>query len=83
MHIVQQHNSSTDSSVTLSLFPHNVGAALAIAIALHNIPEGICVSMPIYYATGNKLKGFFSAFLSRVSEPIGRYCTHLNCDEFQ
>ena len=29
---------------------------LAVAIAMHNIPEGICVAMPIYYATGSKWK---------------------------
>lgn len=23
---------------------------------MHNVPEGICVAMPIYYATGSKWK---------------------------
>ena len=55
--------------------PPTTGAALAVAIALHNIPEGICVSMPIYYATGSKLKAFFWAFLSGLSEPIGWFQT--------
>ena len=36
--------------------PTQVGAGIATAIAIHNIPEGICVAMPIYYATGNKWK---------------------------
>ncbi len=31
------------------------GVAMTIAIAMHNIPEGICVAMPLYYATGNRL----------------------------
>lgn len=48
-----------------------VGAALAVAIALHNIPEGICVSVPIYFSTGNRHKAFLWAFLSGVSELIG------------
>lgn len=30
----------------------SVGAVLAVAIAIHNIPEGLCVAMPIFYATG-------------------------------
>lgn len=47
------------------------GLAIAIAIALHNIPEGVCVAMPVYYATGSRWKGFWWAFLSGVSEPIG------------
>lgn len=33
--------------------------------------QGICVAVPVYYATGSRLKGFFWAFLSGVSEPIG------------
>ncbi len=52
----------------------SLGLALAIAIALHNIPEGVCVSMPVYYATGSKWKAFMWAFLSGVSEPIGKLC---------
>lgn len=48
-----------------------VGATLAVAIGIHNIPEGLCVSIPIYYATGNRWKAFGWAVLSGVSEPIG------------
>ncbi len=49
----------------------SLGAALAVAIALHNIPEGVCVALPVYYATGSKWKGFMWAFLSGISEPFG------------
>ncbi|GMI46323.1 hypothetical protein TrCOL_g9562 [Triparma columacea] len=49
----------------------SVGATLAIAIAIHNIPEGLCVSIPIYYATGNRRKAFMWGCLSGVTEPIG------------
>ena len=55
-----------------------LGGALAIAIALHNIPEGICVAMPVYYATGSKLKAFFWSFLSGISEPLGKEETQFN-----
>lgn len=48
-----------------------VGASVAVAIAIHNIPEGICVAIPIYYATGSRLKGFLWATLSGVSELVG------------
>ena len=48
-----------------------VGAALAIAIGLHNIPEGICVSVPIYFSTGDRHKAFGWAFLSGLSELVG------------
>ena len=33
-----------------------VGASIAAAIAIHNVPEGICVALPIYYATGSRWK---------------------------
>ena len=49
----------------------SVGISLAIAIAIHNIPEGLCVAVPIYYATGNKRQAFLWATLSGVTEPIG------------
>ena len=39
----------TNFSVTLSI---------SIAIAIHNIPEGICTSAPYYYLTKKKLKSF-------------------------
>lgn len=48
-----------------------LGISIAIAIALHNIPEGMSVSLPIYHATGNKIKAFKYAFLSGFAEPIG------------
>ena len=49
------------------------GVAIAVAIALHNIPEGVVVAMPIYYATKSRFKGFMWALLSGVSEPIGAF----------
>jgi zinc transporter, ZIP family len=49
--------------------PH-VGVSLAIAIAIHNIPEGLCVSMPIYYATGDAHKAFLWSAISGLSEVV-------------
>ena len=48
-----------------------VGVSLAVAIAIHNVPEGLCVSIPIFYATGDRRKAFLWALLSGVTEPIG------------
>ena len=45
--------------------------SIALAIAIHNIPEGIAVSMPIYYATGSKKKAFIYSSLSGFAEPVG------------
>jgi len=54
-----------------------IGAVLAVAIGIHNIPEGFCVSLPIYYATGNRKKAFMWGALSGVSEPIGAILGYL------
>ena len=48
-----------------------LGVSIALAITMHNIPEGISVAMPIYFATGSKLKAFKYTFLSGIAEPIG------------
>ena len=48
-----------------------VGLALCVAIAIHNIPEGLCVSIPVYYATGDRRKAFLYAFFSGVTELLG------------
>ena len=50
-----------------------VGVILAIAIGIHNIPEGLCVSLPVYYATGNRWKAFWWGALSGITEPIGAF----------
>ncbi len=54
-----------------------LGITIAIAIAIHNIPEGLAVSVPIYHATGSKMKAFKYSFLSGVSEPIGALVGYL------
>ncbi len=48
-----------------------VGGVLEMAIAINNITEGLCVAMPIYYATGNRWKAFGWAALSGASELLG------------
>jgi ZIP family zinc transporter len=49
----------------------SIAIPIAVAIALHNIPEGISVSVPICYATGSKRKALLLSFLSGVAEPAG------------
>ena len=48
-----------------------LGISIAVAIAIHNIPEGLAVSVPIFYATQSRTKAFVLSFLSGLSEPIG------------
>ena len=40
-------------------------------MALHNIPEGISVAVPIYYATGNRGRALVYSFASGLAEPVG------------
>jgi len=49
----------------------NVGIAIAIAVAIHNVPEGIAVAVPIFYATGVRMKAFKWSLLSGLAEPVG------------
>jgi ZIP family zinc transporter len=42
-----------------------------VAIALHNIPEGISVSIPVWQATGSRKQAFWLSFLSGLAEPLG------------
>jgi ZIP family zinc transporter len=44
--------------------------SLACAIALHNIPEGVAVALPVYFATGSRWRGLQTAVLSGLAEPL-------------
>ncbi len=44
-----------------------MGLSLAVAIALHNVPEGVAVALPVYFATKSRWLGFKYAFLSGVA----------------
>lgn len=48
-----------------------VGAPLAFAIAVHNIPEGVSIAIPVYYATGSRMKALGAVTLSALAEPLG------------
>ena len=56
---------------------HRTGVFTALAIAIHNIPEGIAVSVPIFYATGDRKKAFFYSFASGLAEPVGAFVGYL------
>ena len=62
--------------------PHNprlmhMGVMTALAIGIHNFPEGIAVSIPIYYATGDRKKAFRLSLLSGLAEPVGAVLAYL------
>jgi ZIP family zinc transporter len=43
---------------------------LTIAIAIHNIPEGLCIAIPIYVATESRWKAFLMAAVSGFAEVV-------------
>ena len=47
------------------------GAEVMIAIALHNIPEGMAVAGPLYAATKSKTKAVLAATISGGFEVVG------------
>ncbi len=44
---------------------------VALAVALHNIPEGLAVAGPVYAATGSRSKAVLWAGLSGMAEILG------------
>lgn len=60
----------------------NLGVAIAIAVAIHNIPEGIAVAVPIFFATGNRLRAFKLSLLSGLAEPLGALVAFLILMQF-
>jgi ZIP family zinc transporter len=67
-------------AITLHNFPEGLATFFAaiddtrigvlLAIALHNLPMGICICFPIYYATGQRRKGFLWGFAISLTQPI-------------
>lgn len=65
------------ASFTSAIMDPSLGIAIAIAIAIHNIPEGIAVSIPVYCASGSKMKAFRLSLISGFAEPFGALIGYL------
>ena len=48
-----------------------MGFGIALAVALHNIPEGLAVAGHVYAATGSKRTAVFWAGISEMAEILG------------
>lgn len=55
---------------------------ITLAIALHNIPEGISIAIPIYYSTKSKTKALFYTLTSALTEPFGALIAYLFLNKF-
>lgn len=65
------------ASFTSAIMNPSLGIAIAIAIAIHNIPEGISVAIPVFCATGSKMKAFKLSLISGLAEPLGALIGYL------
>jgi ZIP family zinc transporter len=59
------------------------GIFIAIAIMLHNIPEGIATALPLYKSGLGRWDSFKVAFLSGLVEPVGALAAGLFLASFQ
>ncbi|MBN2094579.1 MAG: ZIP family metal transporter [Candidatus Aenigmarchaeota archaeon] len=50
--------------------------AIAVAIAIHDIPEAICTSAPYYKVNGNRLKAFLVSVSTIIPTLIGLFAAH-------
>ena len=55
-----------------------IGIKLAIAISLHNIPEGISIAVPLYFATKKKFKTFIYVLISNIIYIFVAYFATIN-----
>ena len=68
----EQAPSVLDLMSTLSYASKCMGRGLAVsmAIALHNIPEGMAVAMPIYASTRSRWQALKWCLVSSICEPL-------------
>jgi zinc transporter ZupT len=46
-----------------------ISLAEAVSFLLQQIPEGVAVALPVYFATGSRLRGLSYAVISGLAEP--------------
>ncbi|MCX6710422.1 MAG: ZIP family metal transporter [Candidatus Woesearchaeota archaeon] len=66
------HNIPEGMAIAIGAFSGlKVGFAIALSIAIHNIPEAACTSASYYYLTRKRKNSFFLASLTSISVLIG------------
>lgn len=78
---INPHEEPSESGVSKAQL-RNVGVLSAVAIAIHNIPEGIAVAVPLREATGSRRKAAWWATLSGLAEPLGAIVGYLLLQPF-
>jgi len=62
-----------------SLANDGLSFTVGLAIAMHNIPEGIAIAVPVFVATGSRMKAFAWTFASGMAEPAGALMAFFPC----
>ncbi|MBU4432472.1 ZIP family metal transporter, partial [Patescibacteria group bacterium] len=71
------HNLPEGIAIGIGALPgFNFSILIALAIAIHDIPEAICVAAPLYYSTGKKFKSFLLTFLTVIPTIAGFLLTY-------
>ena len=77
MHRVEEMSLKEERKTEIKPQLLRVDVVTALVLAIHNFPEGITVSVPIYYATGNRKRALWLSFLSGLAEPVGAVIGYL------
>jgi ZIP family zinc transporter len=63
------HNFPEGMAIAIgSVAEMKVSITIALTIAIHNLPEGICTSAPYYHSTGKRVQSFL--LLATTALPI-------------
>ncbi len=56
---------------------HKIGIISMISLVLHNIPEGLLISIPLYYSKESRGSVIKKVFIASISEPLGALLSYL------
>jgi ZIP family zinc transporter len=56
---------------TIGVSNYQLAFPILLAIIIHNIPIGISISVPMYHATGNRIKTLWITLAAGLSTPLG------------
>jgi ZIP family zinc transporter len=66
------HNFPEGMAIAIgSVTGDKVSLSIALAIAIHNIPEGICTSAPYYHSTGKRMRAFLLSSSTAIPVLVG------------
>lgn len=60
-----------------------LGLVIAIAMAVHNIPEGIAIALPVHMGGASRFAAFRLALVSGLVEPLGALVATLFLENFR